>query len=132
MLVETADKKPEEPNVITIRVQPNEGISMRLGAKPPGQKTVVQPVDMNFTYGTSFGQRIHDAYERLIMDALLGDPSLFTRDDEVEAEWGLITPVLKNWTDHQPAALSSYAAGSWGPDEADKMLTDTGRSWWNR
>ncbi len=132
VLVATADKKPEEPNVITIRVQPNEGISMRLGAKPPGQKTVVQPVDMNFTYGTSFGQRIHDAYERLIMDALLGDPSLFTRDDEVEAEWGLITPVLKNWADHQPPALPNYAAGSWGPEEADKMLTDSGRSWWNR
>ena len=132
VLVETADKKPEEPNVITIRVQPNEGISMRLGAKPPGQKTVVQPVDMNFTYGTSFGQRIHDAYERLIMDALLGDPSLFTRDDEVEAEWRLITPVLENWAEHQPPALANYAAGSWGPDEADKMLTDTGRSWWNR
>ena len=132
VLVETADRKPEEPNVITIRVQPNEGISMRLGAKPPGQKTVVQPVDMNFTYGTSFGQRIHDAYERLIMDALLGDPSLFTRDDEVEAEWRLITPVLKNWAEHQPPALANYAAGSWGPDEADKMLTDTGRSWWNR
>ncbi len=91
-----------EPNVITIRVQPNEGISMRLGAKPPGQKTVVRPVDMNFTYGTSFGQRIHDAYERLIMDALLGDAALFTRDDEVEAEWGLITPILQHWAENPP------------------------------
>lgn len=121
-----------EPNVITIRVQPNEGISMRLGAKPPGQKMRVEPVDMNFTYGTSFGQRIHDAYERLLMDALLGDASLFTRDDEVEAEWGLITPILKQWAEHQPAALPSYAAGSWGPDEAEKMLGNTGRKWWMR
>ena len=121
-----------EPNVITIRVQPNEGISMRLGAKPPGQKTVVRPVDMHFTYGTSFGQRIHDAYERLIMDALIGDAALFTRDDEVEAEWGLITPILDHWAKSKAPALPNYPAGSWGPDEADKMVTDSGRKWWNR
>ena len=121
-----------EPNVITIRVQPNEGISMRLGAKPPGQKTVVRPVDMNFTYGTSFGQRIHDAYERLIMDALLGDAALFTRDDEVEAEWGLITPILEHWDANPAPELPNYAAGTWGPEAADKLLTDSGRKWWNR
>ena len=121
-----------EPNVITIRVQPNEGISMRLGAKPPGQKTVVRPVDMHFTYGTSFGQRIHDAYERLIMDALIGDASLFTRDDEVEAEWGLITPILDHWKEAKAPALPNYPEGSWGPEEADKMVTDSGRKWWNR
>lgn len=121
-----------EPNVITIRVQPNEGISMRLGAKPPGQKTQVKPVDMNFTYGTSFGQRIHDAYERLLMDALLGDAALFTRDDEVEAEWGLITPILEAWTKAAPTALPNYPAGTWGPKAADKMLTSTNRKWWMR
>ncbi len=121
-----------EPNVITIRVQPNEGISMRLGAKPPGQKTVVRPVDMNFTYGTSFGQRIHDAYERLIMDALIGDAALFTRDDEVEAEWGLITPILEHWAKTPPTDLPNYAAGSWGPEAADKMVTEGGGTWWNR
>ena len=121
-----------EPNVITIRVQPNEGISMRLGAKPPGQKTVVRPVDMHFTYGTSFGQRIHDAYERLIMDALIGDAALFTRDDEVEAEWGLITPILDHWAKSKATEISDYAAGSWGPEAADKMVTDSGRKWWNR
>ncbi len=121
-----------QPNVITIRVQPNEGISMRLGAKPPGQKTVVRPVDMNFTYGTSFGQRIHDAYERLIMDALIGDASLFTRDDEVEAEWGLITPILEHWKEAKAPDLPNYPAGSWGPEAADKMVTDSGRKWWNR
>ena len=107
-----------EPNVITIRVQPNEGISMRLGAKPPGQKTVVRPVDMNFTYGTSFGQRIHDAYERLIMDALIGDAALFTRDDEVEAEWSLITPILEHWANTKAPELPNYPAGSWGPEAA--------------
>jgi len=127
---ETSDSA--EPNVITIRVQPNEGISMRLGAKPPGQKTVVRPVDMHFTYGTSFGQRIHDAYERLIMDALIGDAALFTRDDEVEAEWGLITPILDHWAKSKAPDLPNYPAGSWGPEEADKMVTDSGRKWWNR
>jgi glucose-6-phosphate 1-dehydrogenase len=87
ILLSQMDGRDAEPNVITIRVQPNEGISLRLGAKPPGQRTRVKPVDMDFAYGTSFGQRIHDAYERLLMDALLGDAALFTRDDEVEAEW---------------------------------------------
>lgn len=121
-----------EPNIITIRVQPNEGISMRLGAKPPGQRTRVKPVDMNFTYGSSFGQSIHDAYERLLMDALLGDAALFTRDDEVEAEWGFITPILEHWANNPPSDLPNYAAGSWGPDAADRMVTDSGRKWWNR
>jgi len=132
VLLATEKEDTAEPNVITIRVQPNEGISMRLGAKPPGQKTVVRPVDMNFTYGTSFGQRIHDAYERLIMDALLGDAALFTRDDEVEAEWGLITPILEHWAANPAPELPNYPAGTWGPDAADKMVTDSGRKWWNR
>ncbi len=121
-----------EPNVITIRVQPNEGISMRLGAKPPGQRTRVMPVDMNFTYGTSFGTRIHDAYERLLMDAMLGDAALFTRDDEVEAEWAFITPILEMWANHRPDDLPNYAAGSWGPEAAEKLVTDAGHKWWNR
>ncbi len=132
VLLATEKEDTAEPNVITIRVQPNEGISMRLGAKPPGQKTVVRPVDMNFTYGTSFGQRIHDAYERLIMDALIGDAALFTRDDEVEAEWGLITPILEHWAKTPAPELPNYPAGSWGPEAADKLVTDAGRQWWNR
>jgi glucose-6-phosphate 1-dehydrogenase len=121
-----------EPNVITMRVQPNEGISMRLGAKPPGAITRVESVDMDFTYGASFGQRIHDAYERLLMDALLGDASLFTRDDEVEAEWGLITPILETWRKEPPTDLPNYAAGSWGPAAADELVARDGRKWLNR
>ncbi|MEO7717192.1 MAG: glucose-6-phosphate dehydrogenase [Capsulimonas sp.] len=121
-----------EPNVITIRVQPNEGISMRLSAKPPGAQTRAVPVDMNFTYGTSFGQRIHDAYERLLMDAMLGDAALFTRDDEVEAEWALITPILEAWKNTPAPDLPNYAAGSWGPDAANRLATDIGRKWLDR
>jgi glucose-6-phosphate 1-dehydrogenase len=132
ILFNQADHPPIEPNVITIRVQPNEGITMRLGAKPPGQQTRVAPVEMNFTYGTSFGQRIHDAYERLIMDALLGDASLFTRDDEVEAEWGLITPILKSWAIEETTEIPTYAAGSWGPEEAEQLVKSAGREWLNR
>jgi glucose-6-phosphate 1-dehydrogenase len=128
----TRTKDDVEPNVITIRVQPNEGISMRLGAKPPGAVTRVKSVDMNFTYGTSFGQRIHDAYERLLMDAILGDASLFTRDDEVEAEWGLITPILEEWKKAAPTEIDSYAAGSWGPQSACDLIERDGRKWLNR
>lgn len=132
ILLSTLECPKTEPNVITIRVQPNEGISMRLGAKPPGQRTRVEPVDMNFTYGTSFGQRIHDAYERLLMDAMLGDAALFTRDDEVEAEWGLITPILEMWAETPAPELPNYAAGTWGPEDADELVTSTKRLWWNR
>lgn len=131
ILLASMDCDPE-PNIITIRVQPNEGISMRLGAKPPGQRTVVRSVDMNFTYGTSFGQRIHDAYERLLMDALLGDAALFTRDDEVEAEWSFITPILDAFARKSGPELKFYDAGTWGPEAADKMVTGAGRRWWNR
>lgn len=132
ILVAQTGTDEAEPNVITIRVQPNEGISVRVGAKPPGQRTVVKPVDMNFAYGTSFGQRIHDAYERLLMDALLGDAALFTRDDEVEAEWGLITPILESWSDTPAPDLPNYAAGTWGPEAANQLVTQSGRRWWNR
>ncbi|MBV9852732.1 MAG: glucose-6-phosphate dehydrogenase [Armatimonadetes bacterium] len=130
ILLNLMDGKDTGPNVITIRVQPNEGISLRLGAKPPGQRTRVKPVDMDFTYGVSFGQRIHDAYERLLMDALLGDAALFTRDDEVEAEWGLVTPILEGWKKTPPPA--NYPAGTWGPAEADQMAARDGHSWWLR
>ncbi len=111
-----------EPNRLTIRIQPDEGISMRLGAKPPGQKTTVVPVDLDFTYGSSFGARIHDAYERLLMDAMLGDASLFTRDDEVEAEWSFITPILRGWAKAPASTMQQYAAGTWGPAASSALI----------
>jgi len=132
ILLSQMECSDSEPNIITIRVQPKEGISMRVGAKPPGQRTRVEPVDMDFSYGTSFDQRIHDAYERLLMDALSGDAALFTRDDEVEAEWGFITPILEHWAKNPPQSLPNYAAGTWGPKAAEKMVTGAGRKWWNR
>ncbi|HEY3332158.1 MAG TPA: glucose-6-phosphate dehydrogenase [Capsulimonadaceae bacterium] len=126
--------KGVEPNVLTVRIQPDEGISMRLGTKPPGQKLRVVPVDMDFTYGTSFGQRIHDAYERLIMDAMAGDASLFTRDDEVEAEWAFVTPILEAWEDSECTPVQTYMAGSWGPEAASILIRDGNpkRKWLDR
>jgi glucose-6-phosphate 1-dehydrogenase len=111
-----------EPNRLTIRIQPDEGITFRLGAKPPGQKTTVAPVELDFTYGRSFGQRIHDAYERLLMDAMMGDASLFTRDDEAEAEWSFITPILEGWAQSLPSTMREYPAGTWGPPESTTLI----------
>ncbi len=126
--------KGVEPNVLTIRIQPDEGISMRLGTKPPGQKLRVVPVDLDFAYGTSFGQRIHDAYERLILDALAGDASLFTRNDEVEAEWAYVTPILEAWEDPECSPVQTYMAGSWGPEASSLMIREGNpkRKWFDR
>jgi glucose-6-phosphate 1-dehydrogenase len=123
-----------EPNVLTVRIQPDEGISMRLGAKPLGHKMRVVPVDLDFAYGAKFDQRIHDAYERLLMDAMVGDASLFTRDDEVEAEWAYVTPILDAWTDPETPPIQQYMAGSWGPEAASLMIRDghPRRRWFDR
>jgi glucose-6-phosphate 1-dehydrogenase len=124
-----------EPNILTIRIQPDEGISMRLGTKPPGQKLRVAMVDLDFAYGNTFGQRIHDAYERLIMDALLGDAALFTRDDEVEAEWAFITPILKGWQQNAlQCPMQFYPAGSWGPVASGELIGEVHprRRWLDR
>ncbi len=122
-----------EPNVITIRVQPNEGISMRVGAKPPGQRTMRQARrhELHLRH-VSFGQRIHDAYERLLMDALLGDAALFTRDDEVEAEWGLITPILEAWKRRPRPNSPTTRRAPGGQKTPTSLITETGRKWWNR
>ena len=126
--------KGVEPNVLTVRIQPDEGISMRLGSKPPGLKLRVVPVDLDFTYGTSFGQRMHDAYERLLLDAISGDAALFTRDDEVEAEWAFITPILEAWRDPEMSPVQAYMAGSWGPEAASLLMRagNPKRRWYDR
>ncbi|MDR3707950.1 MAG: glucose-6-phosphate dehydrogenase [Capsulimonadaceae bacterium] len=126
--------KGVEPNVLTVRIQPDEGISMRLGTKPPGLKMRVVPVDLDFTYGASFGQRMHDAYERLLLDAMNGDASLFTRDDEVEAEWAFATPIIEAWRDPEVSPIQTYMAGSWGPESASLLIRDSNprRRWLDR
>ena len=109
------------PNTLVLAVQPNEGVSLQLGAKIPGSRMSIRPVNMEFQYGTTFLSQSPEAYERLIMDAMRGDATLFTRDDEVEAQWRIIDPILDAWaaSDGRPAA---YPAGSQGPEEAKRIL----------
>lgn len=117
------------PNVLALRIQPDEGISMRFGAKVPGPAMRVQPVKMDFLYGSSFGVETSDAYERLILDCLLGESTLFIRRDEVEGAWRYIQNILDGWRDHPVHEVPGYPAGSWGPAEADAFLAREGRQW---
>ncbi|MGI8534711.1 MAG: glucose-6-phosphate dehydrogenase [Candidatus Limnocylindrales bacterium] len=141
-----------EPNLMAMRIQPDEGILLRFAAKVPELGLDVRSVNMDFTYGTSFMKDAPEAYETLILDAMLGDASLFTRADEVEAAWGIISPVIDQWHDWDEKAASSaagsddgdqegtlgsvgdpglcfYDAGTWGPDSADKLIEHDGRRW---
>ncbi|MGE5635830.1 MAG: glucose-6-phosphate dehydrogenase, partial [Nocardioidaceae bacterium] len=116
-----------QPNQLVLSVQPNEGVSLSLGAKIPGTRMSIRPVNMEFLYGTSFLSQSPEAYERLIMDAMRGDATLFTRDDEVEAQWRIIDPILAAWADGVEP-LPQYPAGSAGPVEADELLRE-GQRW---
>jgi glucose-6-phosphate 1-dehydrogenase len=117
-----------EPNSLIIRVQPDEGISLRICAKLPGQAIQIRPVQMDFQYGSSFGKRSPEAYERLLLDAMLGDPTLFARGDFVDLSWALVMPIIEAWK--KPAqGFPSYEAGTWGPKAADELLERDGRRW---
>ncbi|MBA3587585.1 MAG: glucose-6-phosphate dehydrogenase [Chloroflexi bacterium] len=118
-----------EPNVLAIRVQPDEGILLRFGAKVPGQGLQVRTVNMDFRYGSSFAVDSPDAYETLLLDAMVGDASLFTRDDEVERAWEILDPILDAWQAGQGGPLHFYGAGTWGPPAADELLERDGRAW---
>lgn len=116
------------PNALVLRIQPNEGITLRFGAKAPGATTEIRDVLMDFSYGSSFTTQTADAYQRLLLDAMAGDPMLFIRSDEVEQAWNICDPILGAWaTDALP--MARYEAGTWGPVEADRLLTRTGRQW---
>ncbi len=118
-----------DPNLLAIRIQPDEGIMLRFGAKIPGLGIDVRSVTMDFTYGSAFAVDSPDAYETLILDALLGDASLFTRADEVEEAWGIVDPIISAWADAAPPDFPNYEAGSWGPEEADQLIERDGRRW---
>jgi glucose-6-phosphate 1-dehydrogenase len=118
-----------QPNLLAIRVQPDEGILLRFGSKVPGLGLDIRPVTMDFTYGTAFSTDAPDAYETLILDAMLGDQSLFTRADEVEAAWSIVTPILEDWLDMPAPAFPNYASGTWGPEEADELIQRDDRHW---
>ncbi|HEX8919787.1 MAG TPA: glucose-6-phosphate dehydrogenase [Chloroflexota bacterium] len=116
-------------NVLAIRIQPDEGISLKFVAKVPGQVMDLQPVNMDFLYGASFGRQSPDAYERLLLDVMLGDSTLFTRRDEVEAEWQIITPILEAWQTERAPDFPNYEAGTWGPTAARELLQKDNRDW---
>jgi glucose-6-phosphate 1-dehydrogenase len=118
------------PNVLALRIQPDEGISMRFDVKTPGNSLRTRPVEMDFRYESAFGQPNTDAYARLLIDCMLGDQTLFTRGDEVEASWRILTPLLKVWDAPAPAeVIPLYEAGTWGPVEAELLLQRDGRKW---
>jgi len=116
------------PNVLLIHVQPDEGVSLAIGAKVPGQGMSIRTVHMDFLYGGAFRTGLPEAYERLILDAMLGDATLFTRTDEVEEQWSLVDAIVAAWKRDRPA-FPNYAAGTWGPTSADELLHRDGRSW---
>ncbi len=119
-----------DQNVLVIRIQPDEGISLRIQAKVPGTSFRVEPVKMDFHYGTSFGKASPEAYERLLLDAMSGDATLFARRDEVEEAWSFIDIIEDAWAAKKDAPdLFFYSAGSWGSEEADNLLARDGRSW---
>ena len=127
--------EPVEPNVLVLRVQPDDGVTVRFAAKIPGAAMQLTPeievasVDMTFDYADAFGADVHPAYETLILDCMIGDATLFTRSDEVEVGWRITDPLLAAWERDRPARLPRYRKGSWGPIEADTLLAADGFGW---
>jgi glucose-6-phosphate 1-dehydrogenase len=119
----------EAPNVLVIRIQPNEGITLFLGAKVPGNAMRIEPVEMRFNYAEAFGGEPPEAYERLLLDCLMGDATLFTRSDEVEEAWRLIQGIIDAWEEQDLQNLPVYEAGTQGPHGADDFIQDEGRQW---
>jgi glucose-6-phosphate 1-dehydrogenase len=118
-----------QPNIITMRIQPDEGISLRFGAKVPGPQMSVCPVVMDFSYAHAFGASSANGYERLLLDAMLGDATLFAHRDGVEATWGLFTPLLDAWAKKFPQTFPNYEAGSWGPECGEELIGRDGFKW---
>jgi glucose-6-phosphate 1-dehydrogenase len=117
-----------EPNVLVIRVQPDEGITLRIGAKVPGQVTRIRWVNMDFRYGASFGVASPEAYERLLLDCILGDSTLYARRDMTERGWEIVMPILEAWA-NSTQEIPKYEAGTWGPKAADELMERDGREW---
>jgi glucose-6-phosphate 1-dehydrogenase len=118
-------------NVLTIRIQPDEGIKIKFNCKEPGQFSKIKAVDMDFLYSKHFNKETPDAYERLIFDCIMGDNTLFARCDEVENSWRILSPILKFWERKKADDFPNYSSGSWGPKKADEMIENDGRHWQN-
>jgi len=121
--------RKNDPNVLALRIQPDEGIAMKINCKVPGPSSPIQPVKMDFRYGSYFGQSPPEAYERLIWESMVGDSTLFARADEVEQSWKILTPILDYWAKHPSRDFPNYPSGSWGPKKADEMMEKDNRSW---
>ena len=134
-LVGPSPELPVEPNVLTLRVQPNDGITLRFSAKIPGAAVALTPeievtsVDMDFSYAAAFGAHTFPAYETLLLDCMLGDATLFTRSDEVETGWRITDPLLDYWEANPPKGMPTYSSGTWGPHLADVLLAKDGFRW---
>jgi glucose-6-phosphate 1-dehydrogenase len=117
------------PNVLALRIQPDEGISLQFEVKAPGPTSSHRPVGMDFRYGAAFAIPPAEAYQRLLLDVMLGDSTLFARRDEVEAAWTIVEPILNTWATVAPDSFPNYEAGTWGPETADRLLEADGRRW---
>jgi glucose-6-phosphate 1-dehydrogenase len=131
LLYKPSDTKGLEPNLIIIRIQPDEGIAIRFGAKIPGAENHLASVNMDFNYSSAFGIESPDAYERLIADAMEGDSTLFIRRDEIEESWKIIDSITNVWKTMPPDTVYPYPAGTWGPPQADELIEKDGRHWYN-
>jgi len=125
---EDATTEELQPNMLLVHVQPDEGVSLAIGAKVPGQGMRIRTVHMDFLYGGAFRTELPEAYERLLLDAMLGDQTLFTRSDEVEEQWALVDAIVSGWARDRPA-FPNYAAGTWGPAGSDELTRRDGRAW---
>ncbi len=123
------DLTEAKPSVLVFRIQPDEGISLSFSAKRPGMQLDLHPVEFEFGYGNSFHAQLPEAYERLLLDALRGDATLFMRSDELEAAWEFVTPILEAWHTASPPQFPNYAAGTWGPAQADRLIEDRFGGW---
>jgi len=128
VLFQSPERK-NDPNVLVLRIQPDEGTSLKINCKVPGQSNLIQPVKMDFLYGSYFGMAPPEAYERLIYDCMQGDTTLFAREDEAIHSWRLLTPILEAWEGAPIPNFPNYAAGCWGPQAADEMLLKDKRKW---
>ncbi len=129
ILFNTDLDNPLEPNVLALNIQPNEGMSLRIATKLPGPKVRIYPVKMDFRYGSTFGDRSPEAYERLILDVMAGDATLFMRRDSVETSWFFIEDILKSWESSRTRWLPEYSAGTWGPLEAERLIETDAHKW---
>jgi len=129
ILFSEGDRFDLAQNTMVIQIQPDEGVTLVVNSKVPGLETRTQPVKMHFRYATTYGSNTPEAYERLILDAMVGDSTLFIRGDETEASWKLVTPILEYWQASGANGLVEYASGSWGPEPSDRMLQERGHQW---